>query len=46
MIAWTYRIQGINSTIITKNVDYAEQKSKLGYIVFCRRENNIYKFNH
>ena len=46
MMTWRYKIRGANSTIITSNSEYAEQKSKLGYIVFCKRESNIYKFNH
>jgi hypothetical protein len=42
---WIYKIQGLDKVIITKNVEFAEQKSKLGYIVFCKRESNIFKFN-
>ena len=44
LITWKYKIQGDACTIITRNPEYAEQKSKLGYIVFCKRETNIYKF--
>jgi len=44
MITWRYKIQGTDKTIITRNTEYAEKKSKLGYIVFCKRESNIYKF--
>ena len=46
MTIWKYIIKGNSGTIITKNHRYAEEKSNLGYIVFCKRENNIYKFNH
>ena len=30
---WIYKIQGLDKVIITKNVEFAEQKSKLGYII-------------
>jgi hypothetical protein len=46
MMTWRYKILGANSTIITSNPEYAEQKSRLGYVVFCKRESNIYRFNH
>jgi len=46
MMAWRYKIQGANGTIITSSSEYAEQKSRLGYIVFCKRESNIYRFSH
>ena len=45
MMVWKYRIQTDAGMIITKNSEYAEKKSRLGNIVFCKRENNIYKFN-
>ena len=45
MIVWTYTIYGNNSIIFTKNTNYAEKKSKLGNIVFCKREKNSYRFN-
>jgi len=45
MIVWKYTILSDAGPIITKNYKYAENKSKLGNIVFCKRENNIYKFN-
>lgn len=45
MMVWKYRIQTNVGVIITKNTEFAEKKSKLGNIVFCKRENNIYKFN-
>jgi len=45
MIVWKYRIQTDIGYIITKNTDYAEKRSKLGNIVFCKRENNVYKYN-
>ena len=38
MMAWRYKIQGGNNTIITSSSEYAEKKSRLGYIVFCKRE--------
>ena len=46
MIVWRYTIQSDAGKIITRNPEYAEKKSKLGYLVFCKRENNVYKFNH
>ena len=46
MISWKYRIKGANGTIITGNSDYAEQKSKLGYFVFCKSENSINRYIH
>ena len=46
MIVWTYTIQGDAGTIVTRNTEYAEKKSRLGYLVFCKRENNVYKYNH
>ena len=46
MIVWKYTIQSDVGPIITKNTEYAEKKSKLGCIIFCKRENNHYKFNH
>ena len=46
MMVWKYTIQSNAGVIITQNADYAEEKSRLGNIVFCKRENNVYKFNH
>jgi len=46
MTIWKYIIHGKNSTIITSNTDYAEKKSKSGYIVFCKRESNMFKYAH
>ena len=46
MMTWRYKIRGVNSTIITSNSEYAEQKSRLGYVVFWKRESNIYRFDH
>jgi len=46
MMVWKYKILSEAGMIITQNLEYAEQKSKLGNIVFCKRENNVYKFNH
>ena len=45
MMVWKYTIQTSNGVIVTRNSDYAEMKSKLGDIVFCKRESNVYKFN-
>jgi len=45
MVIWKYIIKTNNGQIITNNADYAEMKSKLGNVVFCKRESNIYKFN-
>jgi hypothetical protein len=46
MIVWRYTILSDAGTILTNNPEYAERKSRLGYRVFCKRENNIFKFNH
>jgi len=46
MIVWKYTIQSDNGIIITQNPEYAEKRSRLGNIVFCKRENNFYRFNH
>jgi len=46
MTIWKYIIKGDSGIIITKDHRYAEKKSKLGYIVFCKRDRNIYRFNH
>ena len=46
MIVWKYKILTNAGQIITKNVEYAEKKSRNGYLIFCKGENNIYKFNH
>jgi len=45
MIVWIYTIISNAGLILTSNSEYAEKKSKLGYRVYCKRENNIYKFN-
>ena len=45
MMVWTYKIKTDVGVIITKNVEYAEKKSRLGNIVFCKREKNMYKYN-
>ena len=45
MISWKYIIKGEAGDIITKDPMFAEKKSKLGYLVFCKRESNIYKFH-
>ena len=46
MIMWKYTILSDAGIITTRNPDYAEKKSKLGYLVFCKRVSNIYKPNH
>jgi len=38
-----YIIKGGAGTIVTQNPYYAEEKSRLGYQVFCKRESNIFK---
>ena len=45
MMNWKYTIKTNNGVIITRNPEYAEMKSRLGNIIFCKRESNIYKFN-
>jgi hypothetical protein len=44
MVTWTYRIQAMNGCILTKNAEYAEQKSKHGYRVFCKRDSSIPRY--
>ena len=46
MMVWKYIIKSDAGIIVTRNTDYAEKRSKLGNIVFCKRENNIYRFSH
>ncbi len=46
MMVWKYTIQTKVGNIITRNHEIAEMKSRLGYRVFCKRENNIFKYNH
>ena len=46
MIVWKYRIYGDAGTIITRDPDFAEMKSRLGNIVFCKRESNIFSYNN
>jgi len=46
MMVWKYIIRSDAGVIVTQNPYYAEQRSKLGNIVFCKRENNIYKYSH
>lgn len=46
MTIWKYIIKSEAGNIITSNYRFAEQKSKLGYLVFCKRENNVYKYPH
>jgi len=46
MIQWLYRIQATNGCIWTTNTQYAEQKSKGGYRVFCYRSSNKYSYHH
>ena len=45
MLVWNYIIQTTCGKIITQNPEYAEKKSRLGNIVYCRREKNMYKYN-
>ena len=44
MTIWKYIIKSNAGIIVTRNHQYAEKKSKLGYLVFCKRENNIYRY--
>jgi len=44
MIVWNYAIQSDNGKIFTQDPEYAEKRSKLGDIVFCKRITNFYKF--
>jgi len=46
MIVWKYKILTNSGLIITKDVEYAEKKRRLGCRIFCKRENNFYKYNH
>lgn len=46
MNIWKYVIKSGSGLIITKNFEIAEEKSKLGYIVFCKRDKNIYRYIH
>jgi len=46
MFIWKYRILSKAGIITTQNQDYAEKKSRMGNIVFCKRESNIFNFNH
>jgi len=43
MFVWTFTIQSRNGKTMTQNPLYAEKRSKLGDIVFCKRESNIYR---
>lgn len=45
MLIWKYVIQTNNGLIITKDVDFAEKKSRLGNTVFCKRESNLFRYN-
>lgn len=44
MYIWKYKIIGNSGSIYTSNTLFAEEKSKLGKLVFCKRETNIRKF--
>ena len=46
MIVWRYKIRTDAGIITTQNTEYAEKKSRLGYPVFCKGENNVYKFHN
>jgi len=45
MFVWKYRIISDAGVITTQNQEFAEKKSRMGNIVFCKRESNIYNFN-
>jgi len=42
---WIYTIKSKVGTITTSNHKYAEEKSKIGYQVFCKKETNIYQYH-
>ena len=44
MIVWMFTIIGSGGRIVTQNSNYAEKRSKLGDIVFCKRFTNKYRF--
>ena len=46
MMVWKYKIILNSGIITTKNTELAEKKSKSGYLVYCKRESTIYKYNH
>jgi len=46
MMVWRYIIKSEVGNIITQDPEYAEKRSRLGNIVFCKRESNAYRFNH
>ena len=46
MVIWKYKILTNAGVITTRNTEYAEKKSRLGYLVFCKGENNIYKYHN
>jgi len=46
MNSWIYRIIGKTVVITTKNTDFAEKKSKLGYIIYCKKETKKYRYFH
>jgi len=46
MIVWKYKILTNAGPIITKNLEFVEKKRRNGCLIFCKSENNIYKYNH
>ncbi len=44
MYIWKYKIISNSGPIYTSNTMFAEKKSKLGNLVFCKRENDFLKF--
>jgi len=46
MTFWRYIIKANSGDIITQDYHYAEEKSKLGYQVFCKREHTISRYPH
>jgi len=46
MMVWKYTIQTSNGKIITRDPICAEKYRKIGNLIFCKGENNVYKFNH
>ena len=45
MIVWKYTIKTNNGMIVTKDPFYAEKHSRIGNIVFCKRETNLFRFH-
>jgi hypothetical protein len=44
MVIWTFVIKGKSGIIFTQDYRFAEEKSRMGCNVFCKRENTIPRF--